>query len=92
MKTIVRESRNIVKALGTFRRYVNTAEEEKKLKFRRSLVINRDLKEGHRINAEDILFKRPGTGIRPDEVQYAIGRKLKHDKSLDDVLHWDDII
>ena len=89
MKVIVEESRNIAKALGTYRRVVNQAEEEKKLKFRRSVVVNRDLKKGLSLTAEDLVFKRPGTGIRPDEVNYVIGRTLKKDISCDELLRWD---
>lgn len=91
MKTIVEESRNITKSLGAFRRTVSQTEEEKKLKFRRSVVVNRDLKQGYLLTVSDLLFKRPGTGIRPDEAQHVIGRKLKRDISKDKLLQWEDV-
>ncbi len=91
MRIIVAESRNIVNSLGTFRRTVSQAEGEKKLKFRRSIVVKRDLKQGHILTTDDLSFKRPATGIPPDEVQYVIGRKLKRDISQDEIMQWDDM-
>jgi len=89
MKMIVEESRNIAKALGSYGRVVNQAEEEKKLKFRRSVVVGKDLKKGHILTDKDLAFKRPGSGIRPDEANYLIGRTLKQDIVRDELLRWD---
>jgi len=91
MKVIVEESRNITKAMGAYRRIVGQAEEEKKMKFRRSIVVKRNLKQGHILTTDDLLFKRPATGIPPDEVQYVVGRKLKRDISQDELIQWDDM-
>jgi sialic acid synthase SpsE len=91
MKVIVQESRNIVRALGSYRRTVNQPEEEKKLKFRRSVVVNKDLNKGHLLAESDLLFKRPGTGIRPDETKYVIGRTLRRDFSRDELVLWTDL-
>lgn len=91
MKVIVEESRNIVNALGTYRRVVGKAEEEKKIKFRRSVVAGKDLKKGHILTIEDLAFKRPGTGIQPDETTYVIGRKLKRKLSSDELIYWKDL-
>lgn len=92
MRIIVAESRNIVNSLGTFRRTVSQAEEEKKLKFRRSIVANSYLKKGHKITSNDLSFKRPWTGISPDELDYVIGRKLNKDVKGDELIMWDDLI
>lgn len=92
MKMIVEESRNIVKALGQYQRVIGKAEQDKKLKFRRSAVTKKGLMEGAVIRLEDICFKRPEEGgIRPDEVNYIIGRKLKRSVLRDEIIHWDDI-
>jgi N-acetylneuraminate synthase len=92
MKVIVEESRNITKALGAFRRTVSQAEEEKKLKFRRSIVSKVDLKKGHIIISNDITYKRPGSGIPPDKSDCVIGRKLKRDVGIDELMLWNDFI
>lgn len=92
MKVIVEESYNITKALGTPRRTVSQAEEEKKLKFRRSIVTSANLKKGHILTSNDLAFKRPGIGIPPDRLDYVIGRKLNKDRKYDDLIMWDDLI
>jgi len=92
MRIIVAESCNIVNSLGTFRRTVSQAEEEKKLKFRRSIVANSYLKKGHKITSNDLGFKRPGIGIPPDRSNYVIGRKLSKDIKGDELIRWDDLI
>ncbi|RLB70625.1 MAG: polysaccharide biosynthesis protein [Deltaproteobacteria bacterium] len=92
LRTIVHEGRHIFQALGSCRRRVSPAEEEKKKTFRRSLVLCRDLPTGHVLQAEDLLCKRPGTGIRPDELSYVIGRQLKTELRQDDLLSWSDLI
>lgn len=91
LKVICEESKNIVKSLGSFKRIVSEAEKEKLKKFRRSIIIARDMKIGEEIKLEDLEFKRPGTGIRPDEVKYVIGKKLMRDIEKDEILKWEDI-
>jgi len=92
MKVIVEEARNIIRALGLHQRIVGKAEQEKKIKFRRSIVLKKDLKEGAVLTLGDLTFKRPGTGIHPDEMKYVVGRKLKRNVSLDEVIQWADLV
>lgn len=56
---------------------------------RRSLVLTRDMKEGEVIRQEDIMPKRPGTGISPVYTDIVIGRKVKSDLKEDTILTWD---
>lgn len=56
---------------------------------RRSLVLTRDMKAGEVIQAEDIMPKRPGTGISPKFTEIVIGRTVKTDLSEDTVLTWE---
>lgn len=88
---IVRESKNIQKSLGGFTRIVSNNEEKKKLKFRRSIVASKELKKGDIIRLEDLEVKRPGTGIRPDEIKYVIDRKINKDFSVDELIYWEDL-
>lgn len=91
LKIICRESKNVCNSLGSFRRTVSEAEEEKKKKFRRSIVVKSDLLKGHVLSEEDLTSKRPGTGISPDLMGLIIGRKLKTDKAGDELIHWEEI-
>ena len=91
LKEIVRESKNIQQALGSFSRIVSEDEESKKLKFRRSIVAGRTLKNGEVLKLEDLEVKRPGTGIAPDEIKYVVGRTLNRDINTDDLILWKDL-
>lgn len=92
MKVIVEDSAKICQALGRYERVVSEAEEKKKLRFRRSIVVNRNLVSGDTIKLEDLSYKRPGTGIKPDEAQYVVGRKLNRNINSDELLHWSDLL
>lgn len=91
LKIICKESENIVRAMGSAKRRVSEAEQKKKLKFRRSAVVSRDLEAGHVLTVDDILFKRPGTGIITHELKYLVGRKLTKAIDADEMLQWEDV-
>lgn len=90
-KIICNESKRIINALGTGMKEITKEELEKRSKLRRSLVTKHNIKKGEKLRKEDVVLKRPGTGIRPDEIKYALGRKLKHDIEKDHTLFWDDL-
>ena len=90
MKIICQESKNIIKSLGSFTRIVSVAETAKKDKFRRSAVTKIKMMAGHVISQEDLDFKRPGTGIQPEELKYMIGRKVKSTIEEGELLKWED--
>jgi sialic acid synthase SpsE len=58
---------------------------------RKSVVLQRAIKAGAVIAAEDIAVKRPGYGIQPKFYESLVGRKVKHDLAVDAVLDWADI-
>lgn len=91
LKIICMESGNIIKSLGSFERIISEDEKIKIPKFRRSLVVVKDLPAGTIINKEMLTAKRPGTGIRPDEIEYVIGRTTKHNLVVDEVLYWNSL-
>jgi N,N'-diacetyllegionaminate synthase len=92
MRTIVREGKNIVTALGSSRRIVSDTEMEKRKKFRRSLVARQALSKGHVLSEGDFDAKRPGTGVAPDQLQYVVGRTLARDLAEDQVLRWSHLL
>ncbi len=91
LKIIVKESKRITKALGSYR-IVCPEDETRKNEFRRSLVTTRTLKAGDKIGLEDIDAKRPGTGIPPGDIAYVKGRILKNDLGKDELIRWEDLI
>lgn len=43
---------------------------------RQSIVVRRDLPEGHVLTGADVTFKRPGTGLEPWQIDRVIGARL----------------
>jgi len=91
LKVICEESINISRSLGSFVRTVSKAEQDKKAKFRRSLVIKESLKEGHILSTDDLTSKRPGTGISPNLMDQVVGRTIIKDLESDTVLKWENL-
>lgn len=58
---------------------------------RRSIVAVRDIGKGSIIGKEDIAFKRPGTGIPPDQYLQIIGRTVNKNISEDILITYDDL-
>jgi N-acetylneuraminate synthase len=92
LSIIVQEGRNVFSSLGSFVRTVYEDEIEKRKKFRRRLVVTKALQKSHKLQLEDIDFKRPGTGIHPDEYYYVLGRVLNRDVHADEEIKWDDLV
>lgn len=59
---------------------------------RRSLYYNRDLKKGYILTKNDIIPKRPGTGIPVSEIKNIIGSQLKQDVFDDNQVKSEDLI
>lgn len=91
LRVICEESIKISKALGSFVRTVSNAEQEKKMKFRRSIVFTKNLLAGHVLTPIDLTSKRPGTGISPDLIVQLIGRKLTCGVDEDTLVKWEHI-
>jgi N-acetylneuraminate synthase/N,N'-diacetyllegionaminate synthase len=58
---------------------------------RLSCVAARDLEAGHRLQESDIVFRRPGTGLRPALSAGLVNRRLNVAASPGHVLQWSDI-
>jgi sialic acid synthase SpsE len=91
MEVICREGKNIFTALGSASRIVSEAELAKRSKFRRRAVLKRAVKAGEVLTLEDLDFKRPGTGINPNEYPYVVGRKVNKDLEAEAELEWSDL-
>jgi len=78
--------------MGQWQRRVTDDEKGKAEKFRRCIVSVKDIKAGQVIQEDDIFFKRPGTGIRPDEERYVVGRTAKVDIPAEKELSWDMLV
>ncbi len=91
LSAIVRGARAVYEALGSGERMLGPAELANRKVFRRRAVARHSLKQGTRLAAGDLEFKRPGTGIAPDEVAFAVGRVLARDVAAEEELEWRDL-
>jgi len=92
MKQMVQNCHNVNAALGGKERIVLEAELLQRKKMRRSVVVNRDLKKGDMLSAEDLDSKRPGTGFPPEKINELTGSILCRDVEADTILEVDAII
>lgn len=91
MRRLVEEARLVHQTLGGSVRMVSEAEMEKRKRFRRRIVVRRALPEGHVLTLDDIDFKRPGTGIHPNEYERVVGKRLTRAVERDHELEWSDL-
>ncbi|MGN0308766.1 MAG: N-acetylneuraminate synthase family protein [Lachnospiraceae bacterium] len=75
--------------LGNKEKRVLACEEVPRREARRSLVLTRAMKKGEIITKEDLMAKRPGTGISPKFTDIVIGRAVTCDLEEDTILTWD---
>lgn len=88
-KKAISNFRWIDKVLGSPEKTVLDCEKVPRREARRSLVLTRSMKAGEVITKEDIMPKRPGTGISPQYMDIVIGRKALKDLEEDTILTWE---
>lgn len=86
MALIASAARRIPAALGTRRRILSDAERDNAKSMRRSAVAARDIRAGEAITAAHIEFRRPGTGISPDQADRLIGNVAVRNIAADEIL------
>jgi N-acetylneuraminate synthase len=85
---LVRGVRAVESALGDGIKRPQPCETGNKAVGRRSLVAAKPLQRGHRLKRSDLVFKRPGHGISPADLESALGKRLKRGVGADEVLTW----
>ena len=68
---------DIYAVLGEGEKTCRAVEEVHHLSFRRACYLNRDMKEGEVITANDLVYMRPNHGIDAREYRDVIGKVLK---------------
>lgn len=89
LTTLVQNLRILESALGSPIKEKKACEDATFKFARRSLVANKNIKNGQIISAEDITSKRPGTGLQPIYMDRFIGRKANRDIEEDNMLELD---
>ncbi len=88
-KKAIANFRWIDAVLGSAEKTVFDCELIPRKEARRSLVLTKAMKAGEVIRKEDLMPKRPGTGISPKYTDIVIGRAVKRDLDEDTILTWD---
>jgi len=89
LKEMVKDIREVEKALGNGIKKPTKEEEEVKKVARKSIVAKVDISKGAIITEDMLDVKRPGTGIEPKYLKFIIGRKTKEDIKKDDVIRFE---
>lgn len=89
LKQMVSQIRDIELAMGNGVKHVNQEEMESYVKGRRGLIAKVDIPKGTKITDEMIIIKRPGYGIKPNQLDILIGMEAKTDIGVDTILTWD---
>jgi len=86
LKAMVQGIRNIEKALGDGIKRPSPSELKNKPIARKSLVAARPIKAGEAFTEDNLMAKRPGTGISPMQWDDVIGRTAPRDFSEDELI------
>jgi N,N'-diacetyllegionaminate synthase len=86
LASMIRQIRNVEKALGHGRKVLAECERENAAVVRKSLVAARDISRGELLRDQDLAVKRPGTGL-PDKMRASfVGRRAARDVAKDELM------
>lgn len=85
LQFLIHSCRNVHRSLGGYERKLSIEEITQRSVMRRSAVAAKDLIAGQKIDTLDVAFKRPGTGIPPDQLDFIVGKHLTRDVEIDQV-------
>jgi N,N'-diacetyllegionaminate synthase len=86
LKAMVVAIRNIEIALGDGIKRLTPSEARNKLVSRKSLVASQSIKSGEAFSAQNVVTKRPGTGISPMRWDEVIGHAAPRDFEVDELI------
>ncbi|QAY67770.1 pseudaminic acid synthase [Paenibacillus protaetiae] len=88
MKALVEETERAWQAIGKVS-YGPTEKEKPSLKFRRSLYVSENIREGETFTYENVRAIRPGFGLPPKHLDQIIGKQAKRDIKKGTPVSWD---
>ena len=91
-RTLVKAVRTMENSLGESTIGPTPSEVIGRQNFRLSCVAVQDLPIGHCLSESDVVFRRPGTGLLPQAVDWIVGRHLGSDVYAGKVLEPDDFV
>ncbi len=91
LKDLIVQVRRVEMALGSSEKQPTAREIENAKGMRRSIVACRNIKAGDGIKKDDITFKRPASGIKPQLYDEIIGKKVKRDIGADEIITMEEV-
>lgn len=91
LRAFRRKVDRVLTLFGRSERSVLDSEAPARTYARRSLVASRRIEAGSVIDADDLTWKRPGTGISPKDVANVIGQVAARTIEEDEILQWADL-
>ena len=88
LKRIIQEINVIRQILGSNEKYPLKSEGASRRNARRSLVAAMNISSGDVVSHQVITWKRPATGISPENIDALIGKKALTDIAEDTILQW----
>lgn len=89
---MVRDIRNVEIALGKKEKIVPPGVKSAKLKLERSLGMNRDIQGGEELQESDLCLLSPGNGLRWNERDKIVGKKMRHSLSKHSLIMLTDLL
>lgn len=91
LKAMVKAIRETEIMLGNYEKKCTAGEDEVSRVARKSIVAKNYIPKGKVIEIEDLIVKRPGTGIPPTELESVVGKKTALDIAPDDLIKASDL-
>lgn len=89
LKVICENAERAYKMLGSYTKKM-VEPKDKRDAFQRSIVAANDIKKGQIIQECDLGYKRPGTGLSPNDSRFIVGKEAKRDISYDEIIRFED--
>lgn len=89
LENFVKSIRQAEVMLGSSEKKCSLEEENSKISGRKSIVAASDIPAGAAITKDDLIMKRPGSGISPAEIKEVIGKSAKMNILKDTIITWE---
>ena len=89
LRALVDSVRAAYAMLGSGDKAPVPSERDMRAMTRKSCIAQRRIAQGRRISLDDIIIKRPATGIAPRDLDRIVGRTARRDIEEDEVITWD---
>lgn len=90
MKLLVEETHRAWLSIGEVR-YGGSSDEQASIKYRRSIYVSEDVREGEILTADNIRIVRPGFGLAPRHYDLLVGRRANKDLPKGTAMSWEHI-